>query len=129
MKARILRQKQALLWGVTPHDQRAASTLLICQRLGITCRLPGIEGWGKKVETLLQTPDTQGCAWEEEPLLLLSGLTDGELEELLGQLRQAKLVWPYKAMVTPHNRNWTLEQLYREIQREHQAVRRQMEST
>ena len=127
MKARIVRQKRALLWGVDPAGEPAVSTIQICDRLGITCRLPGKEDFGVKVETLLETPDTQGCAWEDPPLLVLSGLTDSELDDLLGQLRQAKLSWPYKAMVTPHNRNWTLEQLYREIQREHQAVRRQME--
>lgn len=127
MKARIVRQKRALLWGVDPAGEPAVSTIQICDRLGITCRLPGKKGFGVKVETLLETPDTQGCAWEDPPLLVLSGLTDSELDDLLGQLRQAKLSWPYKAMVTPHNRNWTLEQLYREIQREHQAVRRQME--
>lgn len=52
---------------------------------------------------MLDTPDTRGCPWEQPPLLLLSGLTDAELDDLLAQLRGAKAVWPYKAVVTPYN--------------------------
>lgn len=127
MKARIVRQKRALLWGVDPKKEPAVSTIGICDRFGITCRIPGKEGWTVKVETLLETPDSQGCVWENPPLLLLSGLTDRELDDLLGELREAKLAWPYKAMVTPHNRNWTLEQLYQEIEGEHRAMQKQMQ--
>ena len=92
MKARIVRQKRALLWGVDPAGEPAVSTIGICDRLGIVCRLPGKEGWTERVETLLDTPDTQGCPWEQPPLLLLSGLTDAELDDLLAQLRGAKAV-------------------------------------
>lgn len=122
MKARIVRQKRALLWGVDPAGEPAVSTIGICDRLGVTCRLPGKEGWTERVETLLDTPDTRGCDWEQPPLLLLSGLTDAELDDLLAQLRGSGTVWPYKAVVTPHNRGWSLEKLYRELEREHRAM-------
>ena len=122
MKARIVRQKRALLWGVDPAREPAVSTIGICDRLGIVCRLPGKEGWTERVETLLDTPDSRGCPWEQPPLLLLSGLTDAELDDLLAQLRGAKAVWPYKAVVTPYNRSWSLEKLYRELEQEHRAV-------
>lgn len=123
MKARIVRPKRAVLWGVDPAGEPAVSTIRACDQLGITCRLPGKEGWGVKVETLLDTPDTQGCAWDKPPLLLLSGLTDRELDELLAQLRAAKAVWPLKAVVTPHNRSWSLEKLYGELEKERKLMK------
>lgn len=69
------------------------------------------------------TPRTLKAALgSSRPLLLLSGLTDAELDDLLAQLRGAKAVWPYKAVVTPYNRSWSLEKLYRELEQEHRAV-------
>lgn len=85
-------------------------------------RLPGKEGWTERVETLLDTRTLKAALGSSRPLLLLSGLTDAELDDLLAQLRGAKAVWPYKAVVTPYNRSWSLEKLYRELEQEHRAV-------
>ncbi len=125
MKARIVRPKKALLWGVSSTQPLALATLQVCDRWGVRCCLPGKEAWTRPVEELLETPAGEGYAGGELPLLLLSGLTDRELDGVLADLRQAGAAWPYKAVVTPHNRRWSLEKLYRELEREREAVERQ----
>lgn len=56
-------------------------------------------------------------------MLVLCGL-DGQLDELLPALNRAG-AGPecLKAVLTPHNRDWNALTLYRELLREHQAMR------
>ena len=53
-------------------------------------------------------------------MLVFCGL-DRELDALLASLRQAGVVC-LKAVLTPDNRTWTPERLYRELEREHRAM-------
>lgn len=53
-------------------------------------------------------------------MLVFCGM-DAELDGLLAALRQAGIVCP-KAVLTPHNRDWTPGQLYRELERERRAI-------
>lgn len=121
MKSRIIRAKKALLWGCRAGEEPARTTLQICQRLGISCLLPPLEGWEQPIQQLLNTPGGEGCS-RPERLLLLAGLSDQELEELLSQLRQAKALWPMKAVLTPHNSRWSLKALWEELVRERAAL-------
>ena len=53
-------------------------------------------------------------------ILVFCGL-DRELDTLLVSLRQAGIVC-LKAVLTPNNRTWTPERLYRELERERRAM-------
>ena len=53
-------------------------------------------------------------------MLVFCGL-DRELDALLVSLRQAGIIC-LKAVLTPNNRTWTPERLYRELERERRAM-------
>ena len=56
-------------------------------------------------------------------MLVLHGLTDGELDGFLAAWRRTGLPpIPLKAVTTPHNLSWTVWELARELQAERQAV-------
>ena len=58
-----------------------------------------------------------------ESLLLLDGVDGPALQALLAALRAREVSVDYKAVVTPHNRSWTVLELMEELKRERQAIR------
>ena len=54
--------------------------------------------------------------------LILSGLTDNSLNKFLNKLRSQGISIPYKAIVTPSNQNWSLDELANELVKEHQLL-------
>ncbi len=57
------------------------------------------------------------------PCLCSCLLTGPQLDRLLGAMKRAKLPpIPLKAVLTPTNRDWTSQQLWQELRREHQAM-------
>jgi len=61
----------------------------------------------------------------QEAFLLLCDLGDRQLDRLLAAMRRAGVSVPYKAVLTPHNRDWTLAALIEEVVREHEAMKMQ----
>lgn len=61
------------------------------------------------------------CAPEVE-FMLLCALGERQLDRLLAAMRRAGLSVPYKAVLTEHNRDWTLEKLIWEVMREHESL-------
>ena len=57
------------------------------------------------------------------PFLLLCALGDRQLDRLLAAMRRAGAVVPYKAVLTEHNREWTLCKLIAEVRREHEFLK------
>ena len=68
--------------------------------------------------------ETAGVEEEfSDPMLVFCSLTDPQLDRLLGAMKRAKLPpIPLKAVLTPTNRDWTSQQLWQELRREHQAM-------
>lgn len=63
-----------------------------------------------------------GAAMTQE-LLILHHFSSQRLDELLAAMRKAGIPRiALKAVVTETNRNWTLRQLYREIEEEHRRI-------
>ena len=62
------------------------------------------------------------CAELTDEVMLLCGLSDSQLQYLLGMLRQVGLFVPYKAMLTPTNKDWSAGQLFYELHEEHMAI-------
>lgn len=58
-----------------------------------------------------------------EQLLLLSNLERAELNRLLDSLRDAGVSIPLKAIVTKHNKTWSVIALLEELGREREAVK------
>ena len=57
-----------------------------------------------------------------EEVLFLCGLTGAGIQLAVAALRKAGLYIPYKASLTPTNKDWTVRQLFSEIYQEHQAM-------
>lgn len=55
-------------------------------------------------------------------LLVFAGFSGGTLDRVLAALRKHQLRILYKAMLTASNQNWTVRELHREIQAEHEAM-------
>lgn len=58
----------------------------------------------------------------KESLLLMCGLTSGEVDQVLSRLRSQKIRISYKAVLTPTNRNWNVYELYEEMEKEKKAI-------
>ncbi len=57
-------------------------------------------------------------------LVVFSDVTDKHFEKLLFEMRTKGIQVDYKAVATPVNRNWTMETLYRELEREKEQLMR-----
>ena len=70
--------------------------------------------------------EPESFAGEPEPLsgelLVFAGFSGGTLDAVLAALRKKQLRIPYKAVLTAANQGWTVRQLHREIQAEHEAM-------
>ncbi len=79
--------------------------------------LAGLDGFEKR-------QGADGGAQEmEQELLVLKNFTGRRMDELFARMRKAGVGRiDYKAVLTEHNVNWTLLDLYREIKREHEAM-------
>ena len=55
-------------------------------------------------------------------MLVMAFFPDGLMDRFLKALRDTGDAVALKAVLTPHNRAWTLEKLYREIQMEHMVA-------
>ena len=78
---------------------------------------------------LAQLADGQGEPAAEVPeaipeaMLVFCGLHQALLHQVLEVIRLAQLPpIPLKAVLTPTNRDWTSQQLWQELRREHQAM-------
>ncbi len=71
-------------------------------------------------------PDTASVSVVQTPpsLLILCGLRDKRLDKVLFELRRADIPVDYKAILTPSNKEWTVPELMKELQRERQAMGR-----
>ena len=56
------------------------------------------------------------------------GLTDGGVQLVLMALRKAGLYIPYKAFLTPTNKDWTAGQLFGEMYQEHRYMQEMQKS-
>lgn len=59
----------------------------------------------------------------KESMLVFCELTDKHLDKVLLQLRQKGIAIDFKAVMTPSNRNWSVLELYLELERERNQIR------
>lgn len=101
---------------MTGLEFRPLSPLQSGQQIGY---LAGIKGFSEKKLSVLELPPRI-----DEEILLFSGIEDGRLDDVLAMLRGSGLSVSLKAIVTPHNVNWTLAALYRELAAERDSFRK-----
>ena len=100
--------------------------------LHIACKVVPEEDWDKPLGALvgLETapqPELEAVELTEE-VLVLCGLTDGGVQLVLMALRKAGLYIPYKAFLTPTNKDWTAGQLFGELYQEHRYMQEMQKS-
>ena len=121
MKAHIAAAApRAYYYGIT--DGRAA-LLEVLNGFGITASAIAP---GQPVRTVAQLDEPCAAApvsGPAESLLLLDGVDGPALQALLAALRAREVSVDYKAVVTPHNRSWTVLELMEELKRERRAIR------
>lgn len=84
------------------------------------------EKFNKTIDSLLN-----GSKEEEPPysgempqgsLLLMCGLNNAEIDQVLYRLRSQKITTTYKAVLTPTNLGWNVLELYQEMEKERQEI-------
>ena len=119
---------KVLLYHLDPDTEtgRALRGVLLAQKiftLTVTEAQAG-ETVGRLVSTNAAAHDAMAPeAPPQEEFMLLCDLGDRQLDRLLAAMRRAGVFVPYKAVLTEHNREWTLCQLIAEIVREHEAMK------
>lgn len=106
-------QKALSAAGVRYEEAPAAG---LCQKVGYLCGLPGYA----------ESPHEEKEPFPHEALVLC-GFDSKSLHELLRLLRESDLRVERKAALTETNRDWSLSELLQEIDREHQAMKSQMD--
>lgn len=122
--------RKELVLYYTPEKSDADRLLKgVLVRMCVRIRNIAPDQTGEKVGALAGLPDyeEQTEAPEapaiSEKMLILHGFGQQRLQELLAGLRKAKVPpIPLKAMVTEHNADWTVYELYQEIRKEHEKM-------
>ena len=133
MKARIRQpktEKTALCAGFSA--ERLAVLTAVLNEQGIRPRAVAPDELGQTVGALigLDAPAAGATPPPRHPdteCLVLCGLEKEDLDPLLPALKAAKLIIPFKAMLTAVNRTWVLDDLIGHLAEEHaQAALRRM---
>ena len=97
---------------------------LLSVRLGLKLTVVPPERQGLTVEALFAGETAEGTAEAPfaEELLVLCGVGAGAVNLLLSELRRRRVPIALKAVMTPTNAAWTVQQLYRELCREREAI-------
>lgn len=98
------------------------------RKLGFPVRCVAPEEFSQPVGYLLRLDgfspsDAPAEAFEAE-MLLMHGLSSAQFSGFLEALRQGRTPVALKAVVTEHNVNWSSAVLCRELQKEHEAMKR-----
>ena len=111
--------------------KQEAAVRALCGGLAVQSRPVSKEEQGERVGTLagiLPPSDSTGFTVPFfEPMLVLCGFSEWQMNAFLEGLRHAGVSIPLKAVMTPANSGWPLARLYQELEREHQAVRKRTE--
>lgn len=115
-----------LLYHISDHD-RLKKLKNICASLKIRVRQVKKEEYLRPVFQLLgdrKMEQSQKYTGEElTGEMLVMAVNRERIDAVLHALKREGISIPYKAVVTPDNGWWNSLQLYRELQREHEALR------
>lgn len=112
-----------LLYNCSGPQWSKLRQVFVMQKLRMKAVEPG--QYGLPLAQVLEGSEESAGVEEEfsDPMLVFCSLTGPQLDRLLGAMKRAKLPpIPLKAVLTPTNRDWTSQQLWQELRREHQAM-------
>lgn len=112
-----------LLYNCSGPQWSKLRQVFVMQKLRMKAVEPG--QYGLPLAQVLEGSGESAGVEEEfsAPMLVFCSLTGPQLDRLLGAMKRAKLPpIPLKAVLTPTNRDWTSQQLWQELRREHQAM-------
>lgn len=115
---------KALLYGLGEDTETGRRLRAVLRESAILALTVDASQLGERVERLVSTNAAPTAApppenAPETEFLLLCGLGERQLDRLLAALRRAGVSVPHKAVLTEHNRDWTLCKLIEEVAREH----------
>ena len=126
MKARIVRPAVpagVLVYGMAPEMEERLRAIL--EERGLPMRRVAPEECGQTVGHLAgcsgyAAGPKEDARGEETPLpcMVMGGLAERQLDDLLAAMRRAGVEVPLKAVVTAHNIGWRFADLLRELRRE-----------
>ena len=122
--ARRMKEQILLFHFEDPERLRAVRRALA--PLHVSCTVVPEEDWRRPVGALVGLEaaprEELAAAALTDEVMLLCGLTGPGIQLAVGALRRAGLYIPYKAALTPTNKDWTVEQLFFELYQEHQYM-------
>ena len=126
MKAHIARNQNAgvplaLGWNLSPADRGKLEGMAPAFGMKLLPVAPADAG--KTVAQLLGEVEVKAPR-----TLVLANFRDKDVDTLLDLMRQAQVTIPFKAVVTPANRNWMFADLLAHLQEEHTAFTAAKES-
>ncbi len=120
--------EQILLYGIKDIEkERKLKGILI--RMGVRIRNVSVDWCGEKVGYLAgikgfekSVDANEGKDPVPEEMLIMRGFTNTRLDMLLKEMRKANVRVNLKAIITEHNQQWNLWELYEELKKEHEAM-------
>ena len=131
MKARVQASPSPALWLYTPgegYDRTALAVQAAASAAGAEYHRFGPESAGMKLRALFSGREPEPALQPPgQPVLLMQGFERKELDGVLRALREKAAALEaepvaLKAVVTPTNLDWTVEDLARELAEEHRLM-------
>lgn len=131
MKARVSAPLPKVAAGVNISEEKAAAVREVMAAVGGEFRNAGRDCGADSIGYICghkgYLPSEQRLDVEAE-LLIFSGLEGKELNTVVTGLRDMGCSIPLKAMVTPHNIDWTISALAKELAAEHELMQNRRKS-
>lgn len=120
--------KKKMLVYALPQDRQRRLTDVMRQLQIVVAPVPSTQ-YAQPLQAVIAEKmgySAAGFPWSEfaEPMLVMSGLESEDIDEVLAALKRNQIRIDLKAIVTPTNQSWTSLQLYGELCREREAMRR-----
>ena len=118
--------RKLLICGFTPEGQTALDEVLTTAALAdLPVLYAGSADVEETLKDLLGRPDQAGRGETSRmpAAIIMAGITEYELHQLITSYRSAGLPNPMWATLTPTSENWTLRQLLKELSAERQALK------
>lgn len=110
-------------YALDPEREKRLATLCMLQKLRLRSIAPGAYCQTLAAAAGLEAPSEKAYTGQrlEQPMLVLAGLSEEQLNRLLRGLRGLPPI-PLKAVLTQTNRSWDALRLYEELQAERAAI-------
>lgn len=122
--------RKLLICGFTPEGQTALDKVLTAAVSDLPLLFAGSADLDETLEDLFCRPDLARRAEGSRmpAAIIMAGITENELHQLITSYRTAGLPAPMWATLTPTSEKWTLRQLLKELSAERQALEKRPSS-